>query len=140
MASEPPALSIGQTGRLVLHPPAATEGGHVWELAVELLGEGLNARAVVELPAAGDGEPGLARFFESLADSWRGWPGTRSWQSLGFGALRLDATHDGARRVWLAATLTPEHDEWSARIVVSVEAGEQLRRIAAEARALLAVS
>jgi len=55
--------------------------------------------------------------------------------------MTLDATHHG-QRVQLAVTLphphrTYEPDAWSARVVFTLEPGEQLRNLAADAAGVL---
>ncbi len=52
--------------------------------------------------------------------------------------MTLDATHDGTGHVQIAATLrrarrSHDPDAWLARIVLTLEAGEQLRELASEA-------
>ena len=76
----------------------------------------------------------LATFFESLTDNWRGWTGTRQWESLE-GQLRIAATHDG--HVRLRVTIRAEHpNDWRATGTVTIDAGEQLSRAARDLRAM----
>ena len=120
--------------RVVVHALADADGGYVREAAVELADSGLHARGVVDIQCPDSGrDTDLAEFFQELAGSWRGWAGARTWRSL-CGCLRLEATHDGVGHVSLAATLAPLYEAWSARVVVQVEAGEQISQLAADLR------
>ncbi|WBC13250.1 DUF6228 family protein [Micromonospora sp. WMMA1998] len=83
----------------------------------------------------------LPVFLDELAAGWAGWPGVRTWRSLG-GQLALDARHDGRGHVTLGVTLRrPGHDAddtgWSARCVFLLEAGEETTRFARDLGALL---
>lgn len=50
------------------------------EYVVQISGPGLTAEApVMNLSGEGDG---LLQFFEVLADEFRGWDGTRTWESV----------------------------------------------------------
>jgi hypothetical protein len=76
----------------------------------------------------------LRDFLAWLALDWRGWPGTRTWTAME-NETTLEAAHDGTRHVQIAVTLrrawrTHDPDAWSARIVLSLEAGEQLSELA----------
>lgn len=128
----------GTGGRIVLHSPDNTQNpGYVWEVGVALAGEGMHAQGVVDIPCPESGQDAeLVSFFQDLAESWRGWEGTRTWESFG-SVLRIDATHDGFARVTISAMLTPLYEDWSARVAVQAEPGEQLSRIAADVRELL---
>jgi len=125
--------------RCVWHRPVDEHGdGYVYFLEVDLEDEGLvahgwsalNGRDALDLPA----------FLAVLVERWRGWEGTLTWTSME-GEMTLDATHEG-RQVRLAVTLrrphrTYEPDAWSARVVFTLEPGEQLRNLAAEAAHVL---
>jgi hypothetical protein len=76
-----------------------------------------------------------------LDQDWRGWPGTRTWTAME-NEMRLEAVHDGTGHVRIAVTLrraerSHDTDAWSARIVLTLEAGEQLRELASAANQLL---
>ncbi|HVX45254.1 MAG TPA: DUF6228 family protein [Mycobacteriales bacterium] len=76
----------------------------------------------------------LADFLDGLAQDWRGWSLVRRWESLG-GTLQLAAQHDG--QVRLAVLLRAEYpDDWRAGGTISLEPGEQLRRVASDVREL----
>jgi len=84
----------------------------------------------------------LIAFVRSLADDWRGWSGARTWRSLD-GDMLIDAHHDGRGHVSLGASLCHRpmfSDAWSARVVVGLEAGEQLSRLVTDLHILFADS
>jgi hypothetical protein len=74
----------------------------------------------------------LDRFWRDLAENWRGWEGTRSWQSLE-GDLELSATSDRLGHVALEVRLEEGAPfPWRVHGKLSLDAG-QLHRIAAAA-------
>jgi hypothetical protein len=125
--------------RCVWHRPVDEYGdGLVYFLQVELEDDGLVAhgRSALDGPDSLD----LPTFLASLVVRWQGWEGTLSWTSME-GEMTLDATHHG-RRVRLAVTLrrpdrTYAPDAWSARVVFTLEPGEQLRNLATDAADVL---
>jgi hypothetical protein len=129
----------GSPRRWILHRPEDPYGdGHVYFLRVELRDDGLSAegRSALDGRDARD----LPTFLNHLVDCWRGWDGALSWTSLE-GEMTLEATHHG-RFVAIAITLrrpthTREPDSWSARIVLTLEPGEELRTLAREASLVL---
>lgn len=75
---------------------------------------------------------------QGLAGDWRGWNGTREWWALE-GEMGLDACHDGRGNVTLGVTLKRSRtsyadDAWSARVVFTIEAGEEMTRLANDIR------
>jgi hypothetical protein len=96
---------------------------------VTLRDTGMDAVAKVYQHGGGDG---LAEFFAALASEWRGWEGTRSWESLE-GTFALDAEVDRTGHVTLTASVnddTPWH--WRVQSVLIAEVG-QLDRLARDA-------
>src|SRR5262249_40761466 len=75
-----------------------------------------------------------------LAGADRGWDGVRTWESLERD-LRIDATHDGQGHVNLRFVVRGprgyEPDAWEASVVVTVDAGEDMRSLVAELDSLL---
>lgn len=79
----------------------------------------------------------LDRFWRDLAENWRGWEGTRSWQALE-GDLELSATSDRLGHVELEVRLEEGAPfRWRVHGTMSLDAG-QLDRIAAAARTFCA--
>ena len=78
-------------------------------------------------------DDGVARFLRGLADDFRGWSGSRHWQSVN-GQLRIDATHDGLGHVTLRFGLGddryPQESQWELSIPFTVEAGAELMALA----------
>lgn len=123
----------GSPQRWTLGRPTDPYGdGYVHTVFVEVTDNGIAAsgRATFE----GRTPQTLRDFLMRLAEDWQGWPGTRTWTAME-NEMTLEATHDGAGHVRIAVTLRqaqPAHDAdaWSARIVLALEAGEQLRELA----------
>jgi hypothetical protein len=104
-------------------------------LSVAIEGPGLRAsRQVYE--AYDEGFSGLARYFSDLAANWRGWRGSRDYESIE-GDLRIQATHDGhvKLRVTLWESTVPEG--WRVEAEVRLDAGEALTAAASEVAALV---
>lgn len=108
-------------------------------LAAELCLPGLSARTdVYEI----DGFGGLSGFFTGMAADWRGWPGTREWESLERD-MSMKARH-ASGHIELRVTLrrrTPSgwHEEgWAVTADLVLEPGEQLRGIDVGVRDLVA--
>lgn len=130
----PEARIGGQYEHLLLTPPEP--GTPTSAMAVLALG-GLNAVTTVEQRWDG-GFMDLARFFSSMEQAWRGWTGTRTWQSAE-GELNLDAYHHGGR-IQLKVTVRrwapgPGSDGWTASGDILIEPGEELTLIAREVAA-----
>jgi hypothetical protein len=126
------------SGSWVLHPPSDPYGdGYVLLMPVELHDDGLGARHTIDLDWPNAGPPDLASYFKDLADHWRGWHGDRTWRSLD-GSMVIKAAHDGQGLVTLAGTLTHGvvvPTRWMARVCFTIEAGEQMRSLAADVEA-----
>lgn len=98
------------------------------EYTVRVEGNGLSARAV--LVSLDTGGFGLPRFIDGLADEFRGWDGTQTWENADHD-LAVDATWSNRGYVSLDWRLTPSlYDRWSVNVVVEVEAGEEMARLA----------
>jgi hypothetical protein len=123
----------GQSEYLLLTPPVPTTPTHA--VAVLVL-SGLEAGTPVEDVSGGFTD--LVTFFESMEKSWRGWRGTRIWESLE-GELHLVASHRGGT-IQLKVTirrpaLDGRNDGWVAEGILAIEPGEELTRIAREVAA-----
>jgi hypothetical protein len=83
-----------------------------------------------------DGFEHLARFFDDLATSWRGWSGERAYESIEHD-LRIVATHDGHVRLHVRLWQSDDPDGWTVETVVTLEAGEQLSQAAKDISSLV---
>lgn len=103
----------------------------VLDFRCEVADSGVNAATWVRTL---DGD-GVVAWVASLAESFSGWDGTRTWESLDHD-LRIDATHDGRGHVSLRFVIRGprgyEPGAWEASVVVTLDAGEDMRRLAAE--------
>ncbi|MEV0647487.1 DUF6228 family protein [Phytomonospora sp. NPDC050363] len=78
----------------------------------------------------------LGRFLTGLADDFRGWTGQRVWRSPDT-ELHVAATHDKLGHIHLAWTLTDGQLDpgWKLTTATTVDAGEDMQRLAADVRA-----
>jgi hypothetical protein len=133
-------VPYGSTQRWTVYRPIDPHGeGYVHNMLVELSDEGLTASGLATFE--GRAPENLQDFLIGLAKDWRGWPGIRPWTSMK-GEMTLEASHDGQGHVTIAVTLrraerTYDPDAWSARIALTLEAGEELRRLADDAEHFL---
>ncbi|WP_285691759.1 DUF6228 family protein [Actinoplanes sp. NBRC 103695] len=101
------------------------------DFRVELQDCGLNAATGVRT-IEGDG---LRSWTNTLADSYAGWEGEQSWESLERDA-RISARHDGRGHVTLRFVIRGPraYDEaaWKASVSVSLDAGEDIVGFARE--------
>lgn len=107
------------------------------EYTVRLSGNGLTAAALVlSLDTAGHGLPA---FIEALAEAFRGWDGTRTWENADHD-LGVDATWTPRGHVDLRWWMTPSvYDKWMASVVVEVEAGAEMSALARAMSAFFAL-
>jgi hypothetical protein len=77
----------------------------------------------------------LANYFAELAADWRGWDGSRAWESVE-GDLRIEAAHKFGHvqlRVMVRAYGSGWGNEgWSATADLTLDPGEQLSQVAAD--------
>jgi hypothetical protein len=139
--TEPFSLHTAGGYEWVMHRPVDPYGdGYVRVADVEIRADGITARTTATLSATFD-KVDLAEFVAGLASDWRGWKGKRRWEALEH-EMAIEAWHDGRSNVMLAVTVRrPERtyvdDAWSARVVFTVEAGEQLAVLAKDITSLL---
>lgn len=102
-------------------------------LVVDIRADGLTCEEGA-LSLRGDG---LDAFLASLAADWRGWDGTRRWDTIKQ-ELTIEATHHGRRAELLFTVRPPEYkpDAWQVRFPVFVAPGESLARLAKAATEL----
>ncbi|WP_265522857.1 DUF6228 family protein [Oerskovia flava] len=100
-------------------------------LRATLVGDGVWARHRLDTV---DELRDIAAFFVDLESDWRGWDGDRTWESLE-GDMSLSGRHTGSRvrlEVTLRSGLSQSAAEWSATLVLTLDAGEELSRAAAD--------
>jgi hypothetical protein len=83
---------------------------------------------------------GLVGWLADVAESFRGWQETRSWESLECDA-RIHATHDGRGHVTLRFAIRGPHayqpDAWESAVSITLDAGEDMRTFAREIESFL---
>ncbi|WP_235945120.1 DUF6228 family protein [Verrucosispora sioxanthis] len=123
-------------GSVRLRSPHRPWDDLVLDLRCEVGDAGVNAATSVRTL---DGD-GIVAWTDSLAESFYGWDGVRSWQSLEH-ELRIDATHDGRGHVSLRFVIRGpqgyEAEAWEASVVVTLDSGEDMRRLVAELTSLI---
>jgi hypothetical protein len=116
------------------HRPWSDE---IFDFSAELLHDGLTAANGIRT-IQGDG---LVEWLAELAESFPGWSGRRSWQSLECD-LAIHASHDGRGHVTLIfAARGPagyRADAWEATVATALDAGEDMRNFADQIRVFLA--
>jgi hypothetical protein len=141
--AEPFRLHAADGCEWIIDPPVDPYGdGYVRKAGVEVRADGMTARTTATLTAVFDPIDGLVSFFAGLASGWRGWEGKRHWEALEQ-QMAIEAWHDGRANVMIAVTVrrpqkTYADDAWSARVVFTVEAGEQLIAVSENIASLLA--
>ncbi|WP_153426548.1 DUF6228 family protein [Streptomyces alkaliphilus] len=87
------------------------------------------------------GTDGLGDFLASLAEDFRGWKGSRVWESLDH-SLRISAEHRSRGRVHLTWTLSGTDIErpWDFSCTTVHAAGEDMRHLAADVRKFLRIA
>jgi hypothetical protein len=124
-------VADGGRARVRLLAPQRPFSDEFLDFRVELQDIGLNAATAVRT-IEGDG---LASWAGTLADSYAGWDGEQSWESLDRD-VRIDARHDGRGHVVLRFAIRGPraYDEtaWEASVSVNLDAGEDMRGLARE--------
>lgn len=120
--------------RLTLAEPVGP-GSVVDYLTVRIEGPDLSASRQVY---AGweSGFSGLAVYFETLAESWRGWDGEQVFESIEHD-LRIVATHDGHVHLEVRLWESTEPRGWQVRAELRIDAGEQLASASRDVAALV---
>ena len=103
-------------------------------IAVKLQDQGLAASSEIHAIVSGPADLPTS-FFDSLAESWRGWRGTKDWSSYERD-LEFAAAADGKGHVFLRVKLAAgaSGDQWRAQAELLLEAG-QLEALAKQFRA-----
>lgn len=105
---------------------------YVGEYVVRVTADGLSALVPVITSVGGDNLPG---FIDGLCEAFRGWEGSQHWRSLE-DQLRIEATWADGGHVRLRFRARPSvYDLWAVAACVTLEAGEEMRRLGADLRA-----
>jgi len=142
--TEPFRLQAADGCEWIIDPPVDPYGdGSICKAGVEVRADGMTARTTAILRDVFD-PVNLASFFAGLASDWRGWEGKRHWEALEQG-MAIEAWHDRRANVMIAVTVRQPQmayadDAWSARVVFTVEAGEQLTTVSENIASLLAAA
>lgn len=129
-------VEIGRRDRLVLGDLQRSRDGEVLSMVVSAELKDLTARREV-MAHYGNGFADLALFFSGLALKWRGWSGTKVYESVE-GDLLFEAAHTGSH-VELAFTLQDPslHESWSVRGKLTLDPGEELTDVSEDLNELL---
>jgi hypothetical protein len=129
-------VADGGRARVRLLTPERPFTDEFVDFRVELQDSGLNAGTGVRT-IEGDGLPS---WVGRLADSYAGWDGEQSWESLERDA-RIHARHDGRGHVTLRfvirGPIAYDDTAWEASVTVSLDAGEDMRGFAQELEAFI---
>jgi hypothetical protein len=138
VAWSPSVVQLGDPdGSAVTLSDPYRDGSDFVIFTLAMTGQGLSARSLVRSLETGGG---LATFVKSLAESWEGWEGTRTWHSAE-NDLSIGATSDPLGHVRLAITLRESYqpESWAATCVVLAEAGEEMKRVSDAVGSFLAL-
>lgn len=129
-------------GEVAVHLRGATSQHGFVTFGVEISGSGPRAETygVTADGTVGDLSHDLDAFVRQLAEGFRGWPGARSWSALS-GNLTVIAEHRPGGHVdltWtIGSTCRQGAARWNASVVITVDAGEDMRHLAADLQAFL---
>ncbi|WP_412079457.1 DUF6228 family protein (plasmid) [Streptomyces xanthophaeus] len=110
---------------------------HEVAFAVEVVADGLQARLESVSASVWDRAGDLTEFLDGLARDFRGWEGDRSWVT---NQLVLAATFHSGGHVQLSWGLRLgifAEDSWECSVTTTLEAGEQMSRVASDVRSFL---
>jgi Family of unknown function (DUF6228) len=139
------SISIGQAGGITLRfdrPAVAVDDPSWLIIPIFVMGSGISASAFVELHGWGTWTTGIIAYLDGLAESWKGWVGSRPWHDDEVDNVSFDASHDGRGTVSLLVGLRagqgwPETErDWVAEAVVRIDAGA-LRTVAHDVGSLI---
>ncbi|QSR29690.1 hypothetical protein CFI00_04055 [Nocardioides sp. S5] len=120
---------------LVFSDPDDASEAPAHHLSVTIAGPDLRAsRQVYE--GYDEGFTSLARYFADLATNWRGWNGSRDYESVE-GDLRIQADHDGHVNLHVLLWESTVPGGWKVEAEIRLDAGEALTAAAKDLAALV---
>ncbi|MDP5227336.1 MULTISPECIES: DUF6228 family protein [Arthrobacter] len=128
-------VSIGRRGSLILKAgnDDRARSGAVEYLMVTLVAEGLTSTSrIYDVNGFGT----LVGYFDDLSRHWRGWDGSKMYESLE-GDLRISARHDGRVRLEVTLNQILGETEWRCQSTIILDPGEELSFAAAALQELL---
>jgi len=125
------------SGRLILANPKYGDDGEIWSVQVIVDAPAFRVETKVATHYATHFDEFIA-YVNDLAEHWRGWTGTKTYESLEKD-FSVVATNDGGAHVFLHVKLSGPmtEPEWTLDATFSTEPGEQMLRAARDARSLL---
>jgi len=124
--------TTGHVGLRIFRPERGSRG-ELDYFSVEVMSTSISATTRVYAYRCDD----LATLFDEMSRDWRGWQGSRDWESLE-GELKLSCTADGKGHIVvsirIAESLNP--DTWRIQTTAMIEAG-QVDQIAKAVRRFL---
>jgi hypothetical protein len=131
-------LGSDLAGTLVLSNPERMEDGELFRptAAVQVEDAAATSRIAANYALGFDD---LVEFLSDLADSWKGWEGEKSWNSLE-DDLAITARFKGFGRVVLTVELKGPSSpyDWTLSASITTDPGAQMAEAAATARHLFA--
>lgn len=125
-------VDVGGPGKLTFGDLRREPSGEITGVTVTVDMESLRARREVYLYGFTD----LTGFFAGLAENWRGWNGTRNYESIEHDLL-LEATHTGSTVELLFTLQDPSFpDARCVRGKLTLGAGEELTRVSEDIKDL----
>lgn len=119
-----------RTALIFSNPIAERTAGPAHYLSVTIQGPDLRASRQV-YDGHDEGFTSFASYFADLTANWRGWAGSRHYESIE-GDLRIQATHDGHVNLSVLLWESSVPEGWRVEANVRVEAGEALTAAAAD--------
>ena len=107
-------------------PPGTDDPYCGGTLEVVLEGDGLSARRSVFVFS----HSGLSAFFADIAEHWRGWNGSKSWESPEHDLVVEARFRAGGHIEMTFATQDGPVPTWRAQLTVEVEGGEEMTTVA----------
>ncbi|MFD8010740.1 DUF6228 family protein [Streptomyces sp. NPDC058955] len=105
--------------------------------AVEVMADGLCARLDSVSVSVWDRAGDLTEFLDGLARDFRGWEGERSWVTNRLVLTALFRSGGHVQLSWGLRSGIFAEDAWECSVTTTLEAGEQMSRVASDVRSFL---